>query len=187
MKEKNKNKPICVIAIDPGTITSGVSVIEYLNNKIKIIEVIELKRHNVYKEYLKNNEIKYIDERINIFLAYEKAFKKLFDKYDDIDAIIIEGAFNKRFLLAYLALATLKLFIAKAAFESKKLKLIEVAPKYVKRHITGSGNATKEEMMKVLSKYPNLIKKGIKIKGMSEHEIDAICIGITYLENKKEV
>ena len=187
MKEKNKNKSIRIIAIDPGTNLAGYSVIEQVKNKkLKIIEVGELKRRDVYKAYLRKNKIKYIDEKINIFLAYEMAFKNIFDKYDKIDAIIIEGAFNKRFLLSFLALSTLKLFIEKAAYESKKLSLIELAPKYVKKYITGTGNADKDDMKKSLLKYKTLIKKGLKIKELSEHEIDAICIGITYIENYKK-
>ena len=182
---KENNKSLTIISIDPGTIISGYSVLRYKNNKVYVIEVGELKRNIVVKEYLKENKIEYINYNITIYLAYEFAFKKLFDKYNKLDAVIIEGSFNKRFLLAYLALSTLKMFIAKAVYDSKELDIIELAPRYIKKHITGKGDADKNDMKISLKKYKSLIKKGLKIKELSEHEIDSICIGITYLENIK--
>ena len=179
------NKIVC--AIDPGSYISGFSILEYKNKKIKVIEVGELKRADVVRKYLKDDKNKYSNFNIAVYLAYEKAFKDIFNRYKYLDAVIIESAFNKRFLLAYLALSTLKLFIQKSLDESKhELKLIELAPRNIKKHICGNGGADKDDMKKALLKYKGLIKKGLKIKDYSEHMIDAIAVGITYLENKKE-
>ena len=57
----------------------------------------------------------------------------------------------------------------------KNIKLLDFVPSSIKKEITGSGRATKEEMMKAVPKLMNLEDNVIKI----EHQADALAIGYT--------
>ena len=76
-------------------------------------------------------------------------------------------------------LAAQALVIAAAAFE---VPTQTVASGRLKRHLTGSGKATKKEVKEaVLARMPDLVER--KVKPLNEHIFDAIGVGLTFLES----
>ena len=120
-----------ILGIDPGTTIMGFGLIKVINKKMELIEMEELKL------------IKIKDHYVRLKLIFEKTIE-LIDKHKP-DEISIEAPFFGKNVQSML-----KQGVAMAAGLSRQIPVTEYSPKKIKMAITGNGNASKEQVAKML-------------------------------------
>lgn len=124
-----------ILGIDPGTTIMGFGVIEVVNKKMKFVQLNEL--------MLK----KYDDHYTKLKLIFERTID-LIDTYHP-DEIAIEAPFFGKNVQSMLKLGRAQ-GVAMAAGLSREIPITEYLPKKIKMAITGNGNASKEQVAKML-------------------------------------
>jgi len=124
-----------ILGIDPGTTIMGFGLIKVINKKMELIEMEELKL------------IKIKDHYVRLKLIFEKTIE-LIDKHKP-DEISIEAPFFGKNVQSMLKLGRAQ-GVAMAAGLSRHIPVTEYSPKKIKMAITGNGNASKEQVAKML-------------------------------------
>ena len=124
-----------ILGIDPGTTVMGFGLIKVINKKMELIEMEELKL------------IKIKDHYVRLKLIFEKTIE-LIDKHKP-DEISIEAPFFGKNVQSMLKLGRAQ-GVAMAAGLSRQIPVTEYSPKKIKMAITGNGNASKEQVAKML-------------------------------------
>ena len=124
-----------ILGIDPGTTIMGFGLIKVINKKMELIEMEELKL------------IKIKDHYVRLKLIFEKTIE-LIDKHKP-DEISIEAPFFGKNVQSMLKLGRAQ-GVAMAAGLSRQIPVTEYSPKKIKMSITGNGNASKEQVAKML-------------------------------------
>ena len=130
----NKSSKI-ILGIDPGTTIMGFGIIEVNNKKMKLIELNELKLKKIKDHYLR------------LKLIFERTIE-LIEKFNP-DEIAIEAPFFGKNVQSMLKLGRAQ-GVAMAAGLSRQIPVTEYSPKKIKMAITGNGNASKEQVAKML-------------------------------------
>lgn len=136
----NLNKEILnsekiILGIDPGTTIMGFGLISVVNKNMKFIQLNEL--------HLK----KYDDHYVKLKLIFERTIE-LIDNFHP-DEIAIEAPFFGKNVQSMLKLGRAQ-GVAMAAGLSRQIPITEYSPKKIKMAITGNGNASKEQVAKML-------------------------------------
>ena len=129
-----------ILGIDPGTTIMGFGLIKIVNKNMKLIRMDEL--------ILK----KYDDHYLKLKLIFEHTIQ-LIDTYHP-DEIAIEAPFFGKNVQSMLKLGRAQ-GVAMAAGLAREIPITEYSPKKIKMAITGNGNASKEQVAKMLQ---NLLK-----------------------------
>lgn len=129
MKEK------IILGVDPGTTIMGFGIIKVINKKISLIEMNEL------------NLKKYKDHYLKLKLIFEETIN-LIEKFKP-DEIAIEAPFFGKNIQSMLKLGRAQ-GVAMAAGLVREIPITEYSPKKIKQSITGNGNASKEQVAKML-------------------------------------
>ncbi|WP_439151317.1 crossover junction endodeoxyribonuclease RuvC [Winogradskyella sp.] len=124
-----------ILGIDPGTTIMGFGLIKIIGKKMQFIQLNELQ--------LK----KYDDHYLKLKLIFERTVE-LIDNYHP-DEIAIEAPFFGKNVQSMLKLGRAQ-GVAMAAGLSREVPITEYAPKKIKMAITGNGNASKEQVAKML-------------------------------------
>ena len=124
-----------ILGIDPGSNILGFGIIKLENNNMKLLE------HNI----LLLNKIK--DSDLRLKNIYEK-INLIIQKFN-IDEVAIESPFYGKNIQSMLKLGRAQ-GVAMAAALSREIPITEYAPKKVKQSVTGNGNASKEQVAKML-------------------------------------
>jgi crossover junction endodeoxyribonuclease RuvC len=124
-----------ILGIDPGTTIMGFGLIRVTNKKMEFLQMNELQ--------LK----KYDDPYIKLKLIFERTIE-LIDTYHP-DEIAIEAPFFGKNVQSMLKLGRAQ-GVAMAAGLSRQIPITEYLPKKIKMAITGNGNASKEQVAKML-------------------------------------
>ncbi|MEZ5045504.1 MAG: crossover junction endodeoxyribonuclease RuvC [Chitinophagaceae bacterium] len=124
-----------ILGIDPGTIILGYGLIAIENGKPKLLEMGVLKLHK-YKDH--NQRLQIIFNKIT---ELNRIFKPTY--------FAIEAPFFGKNVQSMLKLGRAQGVAIAAALQSG-LEAEEYAPKKIKQSITGNGNATKEQVWKML-------------------------------------
>ena len=156
-----------ILGIDPGTTIMGFGLIKVMNKKIKLIEMDELKL------------IKIKDNYVRIKLIFEKTIE-LIDKHKP-DEISIEAPFFGKNVQSMLKLGRAQ-GVAMAAGLSRHIPVTEYSPKKIKMAITGNGNASKEQVAKMLQ---NLLS--IKELPKNLDSTDALAAAVCHFYNNKRI
>ena len=122
-----------ILGIDPGTTIMGFGLIKVVGNKMSFLLLNELVLNKLDDHYLR---LKHIFERTI----------DLIEKYHP-DEIAIEAPFFGKNVQSMLKLGRAQ-GVAMAAGLSKEIPITEYSPKKIKMSITGSGNASKEQVAK---------------------------------------
>ncbi len=150
-----------VIAIDPGYDRCGVALITDVSGKPHTIfsDCITTNKHDTHHQRLASifNAVKNLVEEYN---PQALALETLFFSVNKKTAIKVAEA---RGVIALVAGIT-------------GIPLIEIAPQSVKIALTGNGNATKEQVEKMVRLTITLPKKSVL-----DDEIDAIALGVAAL------
>ena len=137
--EKRKEK--IILGIDPGTTIMGFGIIKIIENKMEFIQMNELILNKLDDHYLRLKQI----------------FERTIDIIDNHnpDEISIEAPFFGKNVQSMLKLGRAQ-GVAMAAGLSREIPITEYSPKKIKMSITGNGNASKEQVAKMLQSILNL-------------------------------
>ena len=124
-----------ILGVDPGTTIMGFGLIKVINKNMELIRMDEL--------MLK----KYDDHYLKLKLIFEHTIQ-LIDTYHP-DEIAIEAPFFGKNVQSMLKLGRAQ-GVAMAAGLSREIPITEYSPKKIKMAITGNGNASKEQVAKML-------------------------------------
>ncbi len=124
-----------ILGIDPGTTIMGFGLIKVVNKEMQFMQLNELQ--------LK----KYSDHYVKLKLIFERTIE-LIENYHP-DEIAIEAPFFGKNVQSMLKLGRAQ-GVAMAAGLSREIPITEYSPKKIKMAITGNGNASKEQVAKML-------------------------------------
>ena len=124
-----------ILGIDPGTTIMGFGLIKTTKREMRLIQLHEL-------------QLKKYD---NHFLKLQKIFNRTIEIIDEFhpDEIAIEAPFFGKNVQSMLKLGRAQ-GVAMAAGLSRQIPITEYSPKKIKMSITGNGNASKEQVAKML-------------------------------------
>ena len=124
-----------ILGIDPGTTIMGFGLIKVVNKKMIFLQLNEL------------NLKKYDDHYLKLKLIFERTLELIETHHPD--EIAIEAPFFGKNVQSMLKLGRAQ-GVAMAAGLSREIPITEYSPKKIKMAITGSGNASKEQVAKML-------------------------------------
>tara|TARA_B110000459_G_scaffold172866_1_gene194619 strand:- start:1649 stop:2203 length:555 start_codon:yes stop_codon:yes gene_type:complete len=124
-----------ILGIDPGTTIMGFGLIRVKGKTMEFLQLNELLLQ------------KYDDHYLKLKLIFERTIE-LIDTYYP-DEIAIEAPFFGKNVQSMLKLGRAQ-GVAMAAGLSREIPITEYAPKKIKMAITGNGNASKEQVAKML-------------------------------------
>lgn len=157
--EKKQVKEKIVLGLDPGTNIMGYGVILINGQKFQLLQfgVIQLGK----------------------FGAHELKLKKIFDRVLSLvdefnpDEVALEAPFFGKNVQSMLKLGRAQ-GVAMAAALHREVPITEYAPKKVKQSVTGNGNASKEQVARMLMQIFN-IKEMPKLLDASDALAVAVC------------
>jgi len=129
------SKEKIILGIDPGTTIMGFGLIKVVGKQMQFMQLNELQ--------LK----KYEDHYTKLKLIFDRTIE-LIDSYHP-DEIAIEAPFYGKNVQSMLKLGRAQ-GVAMAAGLSRQIPITEYSPKKIKMAITGNGNASKEQVAKML-------------------------------------
>ena len=132
-----QQKSTIILGIDPGTVVMGYGLIQITGTKIKLVELGVLKPGKVDDPYKK------------LRLIYNTV-SGLIIKYKP-DVFAIEAPFFGKNVQSMLKLGRAQ-GVCIAAAMRHGLDVTEYLPKKVKQSVTGNGNASKEQVLKMLQR-----------------------------------
>ena len=124
-----------ILGIDPGTTIMGFGILKVKDRKMNLVQMNEL------------NLTKYKDHYLKLKLVFERTIW-LIEEYSP-DEIAIEAPFFGKNVQSMLKLGRAQ-GVAMAAGLSREIPITEYSPKKIKKSITGNGNASKEQVAKML-------------------------------------
>ena len=130
-----------ILGIDPGTTIMGFGLIKVKGKNMEFLQLNELQ--------LK----KYSDHYVKLKLIFERTLE-LIDNFNP-DEIAIEAPFFGKNVQSMLKLGRAQ-GVAMAAGLSREIPITEYSPKKIKMAITGNGNASKEQVAKMLKSLLNI-------------------------------
>lgn len=133
-----------IIGIDPGTLVMGYCIIKISGTNIEIKEMDVLKLSSKKDNY----------ERLQLI---HKKITELSNKYEPHQCAIEAPFFGKN-VQSMLKLGRAQ-GVAIAAIMNKQIPVTEYSPKKVKQSVTGNGNASKEQVWKMLQTLTGLPDK----------------------------
>ena len=161
------NEHSIILGIDPGTTIMGFGLIKTTKSDMELIQMHEL-------------QLKKYD---NHFLKLQKIFNRTIELIDEFhpDEIAIEAPFFGKNVQSMLKLGRAQ-GVAMAAGLSREVAITEYSPKKIKMAITGNGNASKEQVAKMLQKL-------LKIKTLPTHldATDGLAAAVCHFYNKGKI
>lgn len=124
-----------ILGIDPGTTIMGFGLIKVVNKKMEFLQLNELQLSKYNNHYQKLKII--FDRTIELIETHHP------------DEIAIEAPFFGKNVQSMLKLGRAQ-GVAMAAGLSRGIPITEYEPKKIKMAITGNGNASKEQVAKML-------------------------------------
>ena len=124
-----------ILGIDPGTTIMGFGLIKAVGKRMEFLQLNELKLS------------KYQDHYVKLRVIFERTVA-LIEAYHP-DEIAIEAPFFGKNVQSMLKLGRAQ-GVAMAAGLSRQVPITEYSPKKIKMAITGNGNASKEQVAKML-------------------------------------
>jgi crossover junction endodeoxyribonuclease RuvC len=135
------SKEKIILGVDPGTTIMGFGLIKVTNKKMEFLQMNELLLQ------------KHKDPYVKLKLIFERTIE-LIDTYHP-DEMALEAPFFGVNVQSMLKLGRAQ-GVAMAAGLSRQIPVTEYAPKKIKMAITGSGNASKEQVAGMLKNLLNL-------------------------------
>lgn len=124
-----------ILGIDPGTTVMGFGIIKVVKNQMQFLQMNELLLS------------KYDDHYLKLKIIFERTLE-LIDTFLP-DEVALEAPFFGKNVQSMLKLGRAQ-GVAMAAALSRQIPITEYEPKKVKMAITGNGNASKEQVAKML-------------------------------------
>jgi crossover junction endodeoxyribonuclease RuvC len=156
-----------ILGLDPGTTVTGFGVIAAETARIRLIKygVIRLGKGGTHE------------------LKLKKIFDEVLKLIDDFlpDEVALEAPFYGKNVQSMLKLGRAQ-GVAMAAALSRKLPITEYAPKKVKQAVTGNGNASKQQVARMLMQ-----QFGIKEAPQLFDATDALAVALCHQGYKRKI
>ncbi len=136
-----QNKPKIILGIDPGTVIMGFGLITVEQKNMQLLEMGILKLSTKMDAY---ERLQLIHEKVASLITYHRP-----------TCFAIEAPFFGKNVQSMLKLGRAQ-GVAIAAAMQAGISVTEYSPKKVKQSITGNGNASKEQVMKMLQRMLNI-------------------------------
>jgi crossover junction endodeoxyribonuclease RuvC len=148
-----------ILGIDPGTLVMGYGLISANKSNVSLIEmgVLQLSKHKDHSERLS-----LIFKKMESLISIHKP-----------TAVAIEAPFFGKNVQSMLKLGRAQ-GVAIAAAMVNGLEAVEYAPRKIKQSITGRGNATKEQVLKMLTHTLN-ITEDVRFMDATDAVAAALC------------
>ncbi len=156
-----------ILGIDPGTTIMGFGLISVLDNRMELMQMDEL--------MLK----KYDDHYLKLKLIFDRTIH-LIDTYHP-DEIAIEAPFFGKNVQSMLKLGRAQ-GVAMAAGLVREVPITEYSPKKIKMAITGNGNASKEQVAKMLQSMLS-----IKVMPKNLDATDGLAAAVCHFYNRGKI
>jgi crossover junction endodeoxyribonuclease RuvC len=156
-----------ILGIDPGTTIMGFGLIKVVGKTMQFVQLNELD--------LK----KYSDHYLKLKLIFERTIE-LIDTFHP-DEIAIEAPFFGKNVQSMLKLGRAQ-GVAMAAGLSRDIPITEYEPKKIKMAITGNGNASKEQVAKMLQQL-----LGLKTLPKNLDSTDGLAAAVCHFFNSDKV
>lgn len=157
-----------ILGLDPGTSITGYGVISVTSGKLTLLQygVIQLGKYGAHE------------------LKISKIFNRVLQLVDEYhpDEVALEAPFYGKNVQSMLKLGRAQ-GVAMAAALYREVPITEYAPKKVKQSVTGNGNASKEQVARMLMQI-FAIKELPKLLDATDALAVAVCHH--YLKGKKE-
>ena len=134
-QSKSQTTEKIILGIDPGTTIMGFGLIKVVGKKMEFLQLNELQLSKYDDHYVRLKHI--FDRTIELIETFHP------------DEIAIEAPFFGKNVQSMLKLGRAQ-GVAMAAGLSREIPITEYSPKKIKMAITGSGNASKEQVAKML-------------------------------------
>jgi len=148
-----------ILGLDPGTNVMGYGLILVKKPKIDLLQfgVIHLSKYEGHE------------------LKLKKIFERIISLIDEFhpDEVVLEAPFFGKNVQSMLKLGRAQ-GVAMAAALSREIPIVEYAPKKIKQAVTGNGNASKEQVAKMLMMMFN-IKELPKLLDATDALAVALC------------
>ncbi len=155
-----------ILAIDPGFERVGIAILAKQKSNIQNV---------IYSTCFKtSSKIPFPERLLQIGTELEKTIKKFKPKILAIEKLYFTT--NQKTAMNVAEARGMIIYIA----EKNGLKIFEYTPPEIKVAVTGFGKADKSMMINMVHKLSNVPKTSI-----SDDELDAIGIGLTYLAKEK--
>jgi crossover junction endodeoxyribonuclease RuvC len=161
------SKEKIILGIDPGTTIMGFGLIKVVGKNMQFIQLNELD--------LK----KYDDHYLKLKLIFERTIELIETHHPD--EIAIEAPFFGKNVQSMLKLGRAQ-GVAMAAGLSREIPITEYSPKKIKMAITGNGNASKEQVAKMLQ---SLL--GIKTLPKNLDSMDGLAAAVCHFYNEGRI
>lgn len=155
-----------IVGIDPGSVVTGIAVIEYDNWKVKAL----------YYDVIKMNS------RLPLTSRLKKIYdgcSKVFIKYKP-DVAAIETNFYGKNIQSTLKLGQAK-GVAVIAAINNNIEVVEYSPREIKKSVTGNGGSNKEQVQIFVKKILSL-----KLEPILSDASDALATALCYYFSTKE-
>lgn len=170
------------LSIDPGINSCGFAVVKAKGNKLVVLETHLVKNARKFTDEEKELEVLHGTRYVKVMAIINK-LTELLDKHKT-KLLVIEAPFYSALTpVAFGSLLEVILAIKYTTAIERKLELSMVEPTLVKKIFTGNGRAKKEMMREyaINLKANGVLITKIDIDSISEHEIDALAVGYTYI------
>jgi Holliday junction resolvasome RuvABC endonuclease subunit len=172
-----------IIAIDPGLNFCGISILDF-NEKFCIHRTILINNNRKLTQEEKEISEKY-DTRVIKVQEIVRTIISLIEQYNP-DSIAIEGPFYSGLRpQAYSALLEIITAVKYLVAVPNGLPIHIIEPLLVKKTFSHFHMSTKDDMKAALKKKMQndeiFVAQGIDIEQLSEHEIDSIAVGFSFL------
>jgi crossover junction endodeoxyribonuclease RuvC len=135
------DKEKIILGLDPGTSIMGYGIIEIRKPKISLVQfgVIHLSKFESHE------------------LRLKKIFERVISLIDDYhpDEVALEAPFFGKNVQSMLKLGRAQ-GVAMSAALSREIPIVEYAPRKIKQSVTGNGNASKEQVARMLMTLLNI-------------------------------
>lgn len=156
---KKPVKEKIILGLDPGTNVMGYGIVMVKGSILSLMQfgVIHLNKYNSHE------------------LKLKKIFERVLTLVDEFnpDEVALEAPFYGKNVQSMLKLGRAQ-GVAMSAALHRGVPIVEYAPKKVKQSVTGNGNASKEQVAKMLMKYFN-IKEAPKLLDATDALAVAVC------------
>ncbi len=157
--EKKPIKEKIILGLDPGTTVMGYGIIHVVGTKLNLLQfgVIHLAKYSTHE------------------LKLKKIFDRVLGLLDEFnpDEVALEAPFYGKNVQSMLKLGRAQ-GVAMSAALHREIPIVEYAPKKVKQSVTGNGNASKEQVAKMLMGVFNLAQMP-KLLDASDALAVAVC------------
>jgi crossover junction endodeoxyribonuclease RuvC len=160
LQNTNQNAEKIILGIDPGTRFLGYGLIRINKDKVTILQYGVL------------NLTKYTTQGAKFLKIHERVLQIL-DEFLP-DEIAIESPFFGKNVQSMLKLGRVQGMVMSLSY-SKQIPITEYEPKKVKQSVTGNGNASKEQVSKMVE-----VISGIKLESKLHDASDALGIAICH-------